>query len=270
MRIYLSLDQKTGRFFEYSKEEKEGWEKHTYTSKDGGTTKVTYRNYYLSGVRGVFKGIKLQDGKFGDQFQVGLEEEGITRILSFPYKGQKGFHDDNFLVPFLKVLPNMQMGEVYTVKAYRFTPTDSIYEKSGVKVEDEVGESLDWALSESYVKKTGEVVEGDIPPKKFKKNRTTKKSEIDMIAFAARTEYLDAVVEKILEQKPADFGSIASTPNMTSADVNRGTSSPSTEENHVQESKESSAKVEDTAEEKPEVKQEEHEIKKPAGILLPF
>lgn len=220
MRKYLSLEQKTGRFFEYSKDPVEGWEKHTSTTKDGAT-KVSYRNYYVGPVAGIFKGIKVQDGKFGAQFQVGLESEGITRILSFPYKSPKGYHDDRFLTPLLKVLPGMQMGEEYSVSAYNFTPDDSIYEKSGVKVVDSQGESLPWALTESYYKKTGELTEGDIPPKKFNKNKATNKNEMDLIAFAKRTEYLDKVIEKLLSQKPADFGTITREPNTTTADISR-------------------------------------------------
>ena len=264
MRIYLSLDQKTGRFFEYSKEPKEGWEKNVYTSKDGSSTSTTYRNYYPAGVRGKFKGIKLQDGKFGKQFQVGLEEDGVTRILSFPYKSQKGYHDDNFLVPLLKVFPNMETEEVYTIKAYRFLPADSIYERSGVKVEDSNGESLKWAISEAYMKKTGELVEGDIPPKKFNKTKNSKKAEMDLIAFAERTKYLDAVVDKLLENNPANFGSIQNNPNTTTADsgVKRDVETQVTDTSNQDEPVSETSQV--------EVKTEEVSIENTDDVKLPF
>ena len=57
---YLQLEFGSGHFFDYSKEEKDGYVKHVSTK--GNTS---YRKYYKDGVEGTLDSVSIYDGKFG-------------------------------------------------------------------------------------------------------------------------------------------------------------------------------------------------------------
>jgi hypothetical protein len=228
MRKYLSLEYGSGKIFEYSKESKPGYEK--YTTKKGD---VSYRNYFLKGIRGEYKGFKIEDGKFGEQIKVGLEADGILYIVCM--NTQSGsYYDNDFFVPFLQYLKSMKVGETYLVQPYKFTPDDSKYEKKGVSVKDEEDNPIERGLSMSYFKDK-KLVKGDIPALEFKQKG--KKWELDKVAAAKRDEYLSEVIDEISPDHESDFSGGIKGYNVTSADYNtsKSNSEEDTAENATQE-----------------------------------
>lgn len=214
MKKYLSLEYGTGRIFEYSKEEKPGFEK--YSTKDGN---ISYRNYYLKGVRGVYKGLKIEEGNFGEQVKIGLEDNGTTFIVCMNTKSGS-YYDNDFFVPFIQYLKNMELGETYLMQPYRFTPKGEKYEKTGVSIKDENNNPLERGTSLAYYKGKGkdrELVDGDIPPLEFKQKKSGK-WELDKVAAAKRDEVIDNLVEEAEEEHKADFSSGIEGYNVTSAD----------------------------------------------------
>lgn len=214
MTKYLSLDYVKGQFFEYSKDELPGYEKHT--SSKGN---VTYRNYFLKGVRGVFKGVKFEDGNFGEQVRVGLEDNGTVYVLSLGTSNTNGY-EDGFFIPLLQFLPGMKIGETYLISPYRFTPKDSKYEKRGISIKDENDQPVERVLSQAYYKNK-ELIEGDIPALTFEQDRK-EKWFVDPVSQKARDKYIDTVIEGLEKTHPADFGGGIQGYNVTSADLATG------------------------------------------------
>lgn len=221
MKKFLSLNYTDGKLFESSKEEKSGWEKFT-----SNTGKVTYRDFYLKGVTGEFVGTKFRESEYGNELQLGFKwvdgEEETVYVVSFKLKTQKGNFDDTFVIPLLQILPNLKVGETYTIFPYRFTPDNSKYESRGVSIKDADGVSVERSLSLSYYKE-GNLVEGDIPAIVWKEEKvqgkTTRKPSA--ASLEARDEYMLEVLNRVLEILPGDFGSAsAGGPNVTSSQMN--------------------------------------------------
>ena len=255
MKKFLSLNYRDGKLFESSKEEKDGWEK--YTSEKG---KVTYRDYYLKGVTGEFVGTKFRESEYGNEIQLGFKWEDTVFVIGFKLKTQKGNFDDTFVIPLLQVLPNLQLGETYTIFPYRFTPDGSKYESKGVSIKDADGKTVERKISLSYYKQ-GELVEGDIPAIVWKEEKVQGKTmrKPSAASLETRDEYMLDVLNKVLEILPGDFGSAsAGGPNVTSSQVNGGSSSTTTTSSEVpaekqpeSEVKEEPAKTEEPAKAEP-------------------
>jgi len=152
---YLQLSFKDGKFYAYSKTEKEGYEPHTNTKGD-----VSYRKYY-DAVEGTLESVSLHDGKYGDVLSVRLVVEDSVKILQFQVLGQKGWID-TFTESLLTFLPNMKKGEFYKMVSYNFIPEGEKYSKKGVSFRDSKGEKVEKALRNSYYK-DGVLNEFDIP-----------------------------------------------------------------------------------------------------------
>lgn len=217
MKKYLSLDYTKGQFFEYSKEEIPGYEKHT--GKEG---KVSYRNYFLKGVRGVFKGVKFEDGNFGEQIRVGLEDNGVMYLLSMGTSNSNGYEDD-FFIPLMQVLPGMKMGEIYLINPFRFTPKDSKYEKKGFSIKDVNDENVNRVVTQAYYKGQGAdrvLIAGDIPPLEFEQDRKEKWT-VEPVSLKNRNKVIDDLIIGLEKTHPADFGAGITGYNVTTADVSQ-------------------------------------------------
>ena len=260
MKKFLSMNHTDGKFFESSKEEIPGYVKHT--TKDG---KVYYRNFYLKGITGTFKGMEIDtSGNFGDQLKIGLESEGTMYILCMNTKTNSGFYDDNFFADFLKVAGALELGKVYTISPYRFTPKGDKYEKAGVRVSDENGEKIERVLSTAYYK-NGKLVKGDVPAIKFKEKKAGG-YEVDKKSLIERDEYLDVVIERLLEKFPANFSQPIQGTNVTSADLaaQRNQSDPVEEQKTAEEEEAPATTAKVEKEEAPK------ETKKVEADDLPF
>ncbi len=113
---YLELDQKNGRFFEYSKDEKDGFEKHT---TDSG--KVSYRKTYDKGVIGKLKFINEKENDFGKgkfkSAQLVVESGDDRMYLTVQILNAKGGLNEYF-EQLATILPNMKVGETYRIFPY--------------------------------------------------------------------------------------------------------------------------------------------------------
>jgi hypothetical protein len=210
-----------GTLFEYSKTEKPGWEKTVTTAKDDSSkTYVSYRNYFRDGIMGEYVGVRHRASEYGDELQLGLRDvENQTEfIISFKLKTQRGNYEDQYLIPLIQVLPNMEKGQTYLVKPYSFQPSDSMYTKKGVKVTTEDGTAVERKITASYYK-GAELVEGDIPAIKFIADKLNKnKKKPDPKTLVERDDFIEACVEKLLEEHKSEFSSAPRTPNVGSAD----------------------------------------------------
>lgn len=116
MNKYLELDQKEGRFYEFSKEAKDGFDKH---EPEGG--KLSFRKIYKKGAVGVLKFINEKEDDFGKgkvlSAQLVIDDKDGDRLyLKIPVLNSKGSLNDYF-EQLATYLPNLKVGE-----AYRFFP----------------------------------------------------------------------------------------------------------------------------------------------------
>jgi hypothetical protein len=156
-KVYLQLEFKTGRLFEYSKEVKEGYE--AYTNTEGN---ISYRKYYKGGITGELDSVSVRDTKFGQQLSFTLKDADVNYYVPFAIYTQSGNVDGDFMESIIATLPNLQKGNIYTINPYNFLPEGEKYAKRGVSFKTG-SEKVAKALTNSYTNKEGVKVEGDIP-----------------------------------------------------------------------------------------------------------
>lgn len=122
MKIFLELDQKTGNLYEFSKDAKEGFEKHVST-----TGKESLRRVQKDGLIGKLKYINKKEEDFGKgKFEVAVivvEDENKDLVyMKLPILDVRGSLNEYFqnLVTFL---PNMKVGEAYRIFPYSMDTT---------------------------------------------------------------------------------------------------------------------------------------------------
>lgn len=179
-----------GSLFQYSKEEKEGYQAHT-NSKG----KVTYRKYYNKGVEGILKSISLKKNEHlnnREELQFVLDNVGEEYQITFPVLNNNGDEVDDFVEAIIRQLPGMEKGQTYNINNWRLNKGDVIndevvkYSNSGVTIKKD-GEKIGYALS--YI--TDNNPEGDIPRLEWKeiagKNRPTAASKEGKLVFLYET-----------------------------------------------------------------------------------
>lgn len=203
--IYLELDEKEAKFFEYSKEAKAGFEEHKSTN-----SKVSFRKYYKEGVKGVLKYINERNDEFPTgvvkKLSIALDNGDIRYFLRFNIITQNG-NINQFIEQLIPFLPNLKQGE-----AYRFFPYEMPSEYENAQGEKKTGvnkgvsiHTWDLANDTKLVKvekahKFGK--DGDIPAivwTKVKKLGVEKNIKDD----SARLEYLYEIMQKSLIGAPA-------------------------------------------------------------------
>lgn len=139
-KIYLELDEKKAKFFEYSKNQKEGFEK--YESSNG---KISYRKYYNDGVIGVLKFIneredELTNGGKVKKLSLVLDNQNTRQYLGMHILTAKG-NMGQFVEQLIPFLPNLKKDEAYRVYPYEmevlYTDTngkDKIAVNKGVSI----------------------------------------------------------------------------------------------------------------------------------------
>jgi hypothetical protein len=168
---YLSLESSTGHLFEYSKEPKEGFEKHEF-EKDN-VTKVSFRRYFKHGIFGNLVNVTSKQSDFGTQMSICMEGVDEKFFISFALFTPKNQITD-WARTVISYLPGLVEG-----KPYRFYPYVIENERNG-KTYKNYGCSFRFArlsdnaiddvnlppqLTAIIVNKDGEVTrDGDIPP----------------------------------------------------------------------------------------------------------
>ena len=184
---YLQLEFGSGHFFDYSKEEKDGYVKHT--SKNGN---VSYRKYYKDGVSGILESVSIYDGKFGQQISITIKEGDEIYYLPVDIYDQSNQVDNTYAESLIKLLPLLEKGQNVTITGYNFKPEDSKYSKIGISIKVS-GEKIKSEITNSYYK-DGELVPGDIPAIVWVEKLGKKKPSAASIE--AKDEYLLSILER--------------------------------------------------------------------------
>jgi len=178
---YLQLEFGSGMFFDYSKDEKEGHEKHT--SSKGN---VSYRKYYKEGVSGVLESVSIYEGKFGNQISMNIKDGDNVYYVPVDIADQRG-NVDTYAESLIKLLPLLNKGDKVTVRGYNFTPDGEKYAKIGISITAN-GEKLKSAMTNAYYK-DGNLVAGDIPAIAWKKDALGK-NKPTAVSLEAKDDYL--------------------------------------------------------------------------------
>lgn len=185
---YLQLEFGSGHFFDYSKEEKDGYVK--YTSNKGN---VSYRKYYKEGVSGILDSVSIYDGKFGQQISITIKDGDEIYYLPVDIYDQSKQVDNTYAESLIKLLPLLEKGQNITVAGYNFKPEDSKYSRIGISIKVS-GEKLKSEITNSYYNKEGELVKGDIPAIVWVEKLGKKKPSAASIE--AKDEYLLSILER--------------------------------------------------------------------------
>lgn len=183
---FLQLEFGSGQFFDYSKDEKEGYVKHTSTKGN-----ISYRKYEKDGVSGILESASIYEGKFGNQISLNIKNGDNVYYVPVDIADQKG-NVDTYAESLIKVLPKLNKGDQVLVRGYNFTPEGDKYSKIGISVTAN-GEKLK-GLTNTYVDKEGKAVDGDIPGITWKKDALGK-NKPTAITLEAKNDYLLEVLK---------------------------------------------------------------------------
>jgi hypothetical protein len=185
---YLQLEFGSGLFFDYSKEEKQGYEKHVSTK--GNTS---YRKYYKDGVSGILESVSIYEGKFGNQISMNIKNGDDVYYVPVDIADQKG-NVDTYAESLIKFLPQLEKGMNVSVRGYNFIPEGDRYSKIGISVSVN-GEKLKANMTNAYYNKEGELVSGNIPALVWKKDALGK-NKPSAVSQEAKNDYLLTVLKE--------------------------------------------------------------------------
>lgn len=205
MANYLQIEFSTGRIFEGSKTEKEGFEPFTNTKGN-----VSYRKYLNKGLYGTVEAISVRDSQIGDQISVKVVDENkVVNYLQMPLfdaKNQISTYAEAFIIN----LKSLVLGKDYRIFPYSIVDENnernvnrgiSIKEADLSKLEV-FGDSL-VKYGYSYKTKDGQEVIKEIPAVEW-----TKKVGKNVLNRDAKDEFLYNVLMGAVgqpapsEQKP--------------------------------------------------------------------
>jgi hypothetical protein len=183
---YLQLDFTSGNFFSYSKEEKEGYEKHV--SSKGNTS---FRKWYKEGVSGKLDSVSIYEGNFGPQISMNIKNDNEVYYVPVEISDQRG-NVATYAESLIKLLPALNKEDNVEVRGYNFTPEGEQYAKIGMSIKID-GEKVKGQLTNAYYK-GGELVDGDIPAIEWKKNALGK-SKPSAVSLETKDTFLLEVLK---------------------------------------------------------------------------
>jgi len=184
---YLQLEFGSGKFFQYSKEQLDGYVKNV--SKNG---KVSFRKYYNEGIHGVLDSVSIYDGKFGQQISISIRDNEEVYYLPISIYTQSQQVDNTYAESLIKLLPELNKGDIVTVSGYNFKPEGSEYSKIGISIK-KGAEKIKSSITNSYYK-DGNLVPGDIPAIEWVEKLGKRKPSASSIE--AKDEYLLSLLQK--------------------------------------------------------------------------
>lgn len=188
---FLQLEFGSGLFFNYSKDPKEGYDKHTSTKGN-----ESYRKYYKEGISGILESVSLYDSKFGTQISMNVKDGDNVYYLPVAVQDQSD-NVDTYAESLIKLLPQLNKGDKVTVRGYNFKPEGDKYSKIGVSITaNDV--KLKSTVTNAYYKE-GKLVEGDIPALEWKLNKLGK-NKPTAVSQEAKNDYLLDLVTKETER----------------------------------------------------------------------
>ena len=182
IKNYLQLEFGSGLFFDYNKEEKQGYEKHTSTKGN-----VSYRKYYKEGVTGTLESASIYEGKFGNQISMNIKNGEDVYYVPVDIADQKG-NVDTYAESLIKFLPQLSKGNNITVKGYNFIPEGDKYSKIGISLSID-GTKIKSEMTNAYVNKEGVLVDGHIPALTWKKDALGK-NKPTAVSQEVKNDYL--------------------------------------------------------------------------------
>ena len=209
---YLQLEFGSGLFFEYSKEEKQGYDKHVSTAGN-----VSYRKYYKDGVSGILESISIYDGKFGKSISMNIKNGDDVYYVPVDIADQKG-NVDTYAESLIKFLPQLEKGMNISVRGYNFTPEGDKYAKIGISVSVD-GEKLKANMTNAYYNKEGELVSGDIPALVWKKDALGK-NKPSAVSQEAKNDHLLTVLKEQTDRLKWVQGESTQQPQQTESPKN--------------------------------------------------
>lgn len=221
---YLQLEFGSGQFFDYSKDEKEGYVKHTSTKGN-----VSYRKYQKDGVSGVLESVSIYEGKFGNQISMNIKDGDNVYYVPVDIADQKG-NVDTYAESLIKVLPKLNKGDNITVSGYNFTPEGDKYSKIGISVKVN-GEKIK-GLTNAYTDKDGKAVAGDIPGITWKKDALGK-NKPTAVTLEAKNDYLLGVLKSETDRLKWVQGESAQSSKPTAIPEQAFTQATNSNENEV-------------------------------------
>lgn len=194
---YLQIAFADAKFFEYAKEEKEGFVEHINNKGE----KKGFRKYYDT-ISGTLESIRVKTNEYltgnPEEIQLSFKERNGDYINLDMMLLDMNKDYSTFVESFLIHLPNLIKGEEYWIQPYNFKNErdKTIAGLSIRKGDSKEGEKV-VRLIQSAVYKDGTVKEGDIPAVVWTTNARTGKPSPDS---EAKFMYLKGVLEKGLEK----------------------------------------------------------------------
>lgn len=187
--IYLQVENSSGHFFEFSKEEKEGFVKHEYTNKQN-VTKVSWRKYYEYGIFGTLKNITTKDSKIGTQISVCMDDvEGNRYFIQIPLQDSKS-NITSFATSLISYMKSLKEGKDYRFQAYV------------LESEDKKGKTRkNYGVTFRYARLTDNAVDNKNTPKKLTFPRTNKDGKTIEKGDIPAIEWEDGVGDKPVANK---------------------------------------------------------------------
>jgi hypothetical protein len=208
--VYLQVEFKSGNLFEYSKDQKDGFEEHVNTKN-----KISYRRYIKEGVYGVYRGTVVKESPFGKEVSIHMiDENQVNFYITIPLFDQSK-NISSYAEDYIATLPAMEMNYVYRIFPYSLENDGR--KRYGVSVrhadmhdktvrEDYILDKLTF----SYTKKNGESFEGDIPEivweedydGSMKKNCTERNKYLYNVLMKYASEKTVAAGNKVTKDEP--------------------------------------------------------------------
>lgn len=185
-----------GTMFQYSKDSKEGFVKHTNSA---GTE--SYRKYYNKGVTGTLNHIdKRINEKLNntEEVRVHFKDGEDTYVLTFRVMGQ-GDQIDEFTEQLITFLPKLEKGTVYTINNWFMKKGDTVngeevkYDNKGLTVK-----IADTKIERALSYKTDNNPNGDIPRLEFKE--ISGKKKVTGASKDAKFEFLYSKLSENVER----------------------------------------------------------------------
>ena len=200
-KIYLQIDGKSGRLYEYSKDQKEGFEEYTNTAGS-----VSFRKYYNRGAYGTLLNVGVRDSKLGQQISTVLKLKNDYIYLQMHLYDTKGNVENRYAESFIRFLGNLKKGTAYRLFPYCIedaieASNGKTYNSYGVSValadlsgeEPTTEDKVEAALIYSKDKTGDNIIPSLVFEKKLGKNRPT------AISIATKNEFLLSVLESAVD-----------------------------------------------------------------------
>ena len=182
--VYLDLEMSTGKLYQYSNVEQDGYTKHVGVNPQTKKESVSYRKYYTEGIVGALKGLSIRETNFGKKLSLALwhDVEEKMYFITLPLFDQNK-SISSFATSVIRYSPNLSFDEVYRIYPYVVENEykGQIIKKYGVSIKwsrtkDNAVDNIN-AIPMLSVEKTTtnaagekEIIKGDVPMKEWEEN----------------------------------------------------------------------------------------------------